>query len=128
MRAARMYSEITARPVTVRQLEWLRDLADRFGDERVADAIEAEARAEPTKLGTLLPRARDRLAREDLDVRSTATFVDDATLLAIVRREAVEPVGLWYYDGRSLRADEYDELLRWATERRDGHVLEATHG
>jgi hypothetical protein len=117
MRATKAWADVTGRPISVKTHEWINDLVDRWGDERVADAVEAEARANPTKLGTLLTRTRDRLAAEDLRVEQTPTFVDRDWLMAIVHGERLEPEGRYYYDAARLSADEYGELVGWVAAR-----------
>jgi len=130
MRATQAYHEATGRAIGPKTLEFIADLVAAFedvgGDEAVADEIERQAPA--GQFDKLLGRVRDALAHRRARRTVTPTFVDDGTLLAIVRGQSAEPLGVWYYDGRSLRADEYDELLRWATERREGRVLEAIDG
>lgn len=117
MNATRTWGTLTGRTVTPKTQNWIADLVERFGDDEVAAAIEAEARAQPTKMGSLLPRARDRLARLALADRDAPVFVDRDWLMAIVRGERLAPEGRYYYDSSALDRAEYDELVEFVALR-----------
>lgn len=118
MKATRAYHEVTARTVGTQTLEWITDLVNRFGDERVADAIMDDGR-NGAPVGKMLGRVRDRLAREDATKRPPRlpVEIDSATLMTIVRGEVQAPDGPWIYDAGKLTSAEYDEALAWATRR-----------
>ena len=123
MNALRTYGEVTARPITTKAADWLRDMVERWGDDRVCDALEAEAQT--GTLSGVISRARDRLAKEDLVRRASETPLElgPEQLMAVVRGELEPPDRPWIYDTRGLSADEYAELLAWSEVRREKRVL-----
>lgn len=120
MRAMRAWHDATARSITSgsRVHTWLSDLVARFGDERVADAIEDEA---PRGAGKLLSRVADRLAREDARHRPGRAPVElgHDQLLAVARGEEPVPDGPVAWDWRGLSAEEEAEVLEWWSHRHD---------
>lgn len=119
MRATQAYHEVTARTLGPQTMEWIDQLASRFGDERVAQAILDDS-ASGKPLGQLLGRVRDRLAREDAVRRPRPAPVElsGQDVLAVVRGEAELPGGDFIWDSRDLTADEYGEVLAFGPLRR----------
>lgn len=118
MKATRAYHEVTARTVGTQTLEWITDLVNRFGDDRVAEAIMDDGR-NGAPVGKMLGRVRDRLAREDATKRPPRmpVEVDTWTLLAIVRGEVEAPAGPWIYDASRLGESDYALVLAWSERR-----------
>lgn len=114
MKATQAFDRVTGgRPLSTKTHEWIADLADRFGDDATAAAIEAEG---PTgSLDKLLGRVRDRLAKEQLraEGRKAPTEITGQDMLAIVRGEREEPDPPYVWDPRGLTGAEYHEILAW---------------
>jgi len=110
MKATETFDQVTGgRPLTGKVYEWINDLVERFGDEAVAVAMEAEAKT--GKLDRLLSRVRDRLASQV--ERRAPTEISGQDMLAIVRGERGEPDPPYVWDTRGLTAEEYHEILAW---------------
>lgn len=117
--AARTFAELTAQSVGPKYVDWLRELEDRFGDDRVVAALLAES-SRGVKTPALMYRVRDRLAEEDARSRQRAAplvHLEGAALMAVVRGKAKQPIP-YTYDSRGLTRAEYDEVLKWADARR----------
>ena len=128
MRATKVYAEITARGISTKTLEWLSDLVERFGDDEVAGALEAEGPKGDMK--GLIGRARDRLAKEAIrtTARPTPPELTKAQLLAWVRSDQVPASFPVTFDpGRlGLAHDEYTEVLLWTGRGRRPDPAKAT--
>lgn len=108
--AARAYYRLTLRRITPRMSDWLGELVERFGDEAVVGALEAEAaRGDP---GKLLERARDRLVGSRPTEQPRRIGRDE--VLAIARGEQ-QLVGVVYWDWADLSPAEETEVLEWRT-------------
>lgn len=114
MRSTQAWHEATAKPITPKVMDWLNDLSERFGDERVAAKITEVAASE--KSDNLIGRVRDSLARQDAmrRTRPAPAELDRKQLLAIVRGETERPEGPFTWDTRDLSAAEYGEVLLWS--------------
>ena len=113
MRATEVYAHTTARNVSGKMIDWITELVERFGDETVCAAIEAEA--PKGDMRGLLGRARDRMARAAVAGQHHGGPVELTRdqLLAWVR-------GTWepekypvIYDCIGMSAEEYREVLAW---------------
>ena len=113
MRSTAAFDKVTGgRPLSAKTHEWIADLAERFGDEATAAAIEAEGPG--GSFDKLLGRVRDRLAKQQLrEERRAPTEISGQDMLAIVRGAQVEPDPPYVWDSRGLTSEEYHEILAW---------------
>jgi hypothetical protein len=124
MRSTQAWHEVTAKPITPKVMDWLNDLSERFGDERVAAKVLEVAGT--GKLDNLIGRVRDALAKEAALHRSRPAPIEVGReqLLRIVRGEEERPEGAFTWDTWDLTSDEYGEVLAWSS-RRKGLALDA---
>jgi hypothetical protein len=120
MKSTQAFDRVTGgRPLSAKTHEWIADLADRFGDETTAAAIEAEGPG--GSFDKLLGRVRDRLAKQQLiERRGEPTQLTGQQVLAIARGEASEPEPPYVVDTRDLTKVEYAEVLAWRDRRPGG--------
>ena len=127
MRATKVYAETTARGISVKTLEWISELVERFGDDEVAEAITAEGPRGEMK--GLIGRVRDRLAKEAIrsTVRPTPRELTRDELLAWVRfDQAPSSFPVIYDSGRiGLSVEEYTEVVAWTARGRRPAPAEA---
>jgi hypothetical protein len=127
MRATKVYAETTARGISVKTLEWISELVERFGDDEVAEAITAEGPRGEMK--GLIGRVRDRLAKEAIQSmrRPTPPELTKEQLVAWVRfDQAPASFPVTYDPGRiGLSVDEYTEVVAWAVRGRRPKPAEA---
>lgn len=117
MRATQTWHEITARSISPGTHNFINDLVERFGDERVSTTLRQLASS--GDVDKLLERARKVLATEDARRTVLPVEVDRDALLAIVRGALAPPDGPWMFDSRGLTNDEYTEVLAHSTKRLD---------
>lgn len=113
----RVYDEITGKPLTHKIMDWIHDLEERYGEERLIGAMEAIAST--GKLDRFLEQVSKRLASHAAMARGTRTppELDRETILAMVRGEISEPDRPYTMDcSRLLKSDEYGEVIAWAAE------------
>ena len=113
MKATQAFDQVTGgRPLSAKLYEWITDLAERFGDDAVAEAIEVEGPA--GSFDKLLGRVRDRLAKQAQHRRGEAPAeLSGRDMLAIARGDMAEPERPYTYDTRDLTLEEYGQLLAW---------------
>lgn len=113
MKATAAFDKVTGgRPLSTKTHEWIADLANRFGDDATAAAIEAEGPA--GSFDKLLGRVRDRLAKQQLrEERRAPTEISGQDMLAIVRGQRDEPDPPYVWDTRGLGSEEYHEIMAW---------------
>ena len=115
--ARRAFVESTGRFLTPKVMDWIRDLVERWGDDRVADAIYEAART--GKLESVLSRARDELAKHDAITRSRPLpeFVPPERLMAIMNGEEPMPPHGVYFDAQDLTPTQYTRAIEWHVAR-----------
>jgi hypothetical protein len=119
VKATQAYDRVTGgRPITEKTYAWINDLIERFGDEGVAGAIEAEGKA--GDFDKLMGRVRNRLAlaAQRGSVGVAPALLTGHDMLAIARGELAEPARPYRYDAGDLSVAEYRELLAAREERR----------
>ena len=120
MRATKVYAETTARGISVKTLEWISELVERFGDDEVAEAITAEGPRGEMK--GLIGRVRDRLAKEAIRTasRPTPPELSHDELMAWVRDQWSPQAFPVIYDPGSigLTVEEYTEVVAWSVRGR----------
>lgn len=124
----RRYDAITGKPLTPKVMEWIDQLSERYGEERVKGAMETVAAT--GKLERFLESVSKRLASAAAMARGgrTPTELDRETILAMVRRQIAEPERPYIWDAQALSAEEYTEVLAWTGDRQRGTILGVVEG
>lgn len=115
MTALSTYGVLTGRRITPATIEWIADMAGRWGDDVVEGAIQVEARAGDLK--KLLSRVQDRCAKQaiaKLGPVASSTMPRELhrdELLAIARGQRRAPDEAFTWWAGELTAEEYGELV-----------------